>query len=88
MNEADALVLAHLLRTDRDRHRAMYADSERSPRWACWPAPQDPVRVAVAQAARLRSLLREFFPAALVAHRPTVTVLRRSALSEPEASRA
>jgi transposase len=65
---ANALVLAHLLRTDRDRHRPMPEDSEQVTALAVLARThQDCVRVAVRDAARLRSLLREFFPAALVA---------------------
>ena len=65
---ADALVLAHLLRTDRHAHRPLPADTEqaqvvrvlaRAHQDAIWARRQD--------ANRLRSLLREFFPAALTA---------------------
>jgi transposase len=65
---ADALVLAHLLRTDRHAHRPVPADTEqaqvvrvlaRAHQDAIWARQQD--------ANRLRSLLREFFPAALTA---------------------
>lgn len=78
---ADALVLAHLLRTDRDRHRPMPADSEQVTALGVLArAHQDAVRAGVRDAARLRCLLREFFPAALVAlpnlnTRTAVTVL-------------
>ena len=65
---ADALVLAHLLRTDRPAHRPLPADTDqvqvvrvlaRAHQDAIWARQQD--------ANRLRSLLREFFPAALTA---------------------
>jgi transposase len=65
---ADALVLAQLLRTDRHVHRPLPADTEqvqvvrvlaRAHQDAVWARAQD--------ANRLRSLLREFFPAALTA---------------------
>jgi len=65
---ADALVLANLLRTDRQAHRPLPADTDqvqvvrvlaRAHQDAVWARSQD--------ANRLRSLLREFFPAALTA---------------------
>jgi transposase len=64
----DALVLANLLRTDRHAHRQLPADSElgqavnvlaRAHQDLIWSRRQD--------TNRLRSLLREFFPAALTA---------------------
>jgi hypothetical protein len=59
----DALVLAHLLRTDRDLHRPMPEDSEQVTALTVLARThQDCVRVAVRDAARLRSLLREFSP--------------------------
>jgi transposase len=64
----DALVLAHLLRTDRDRHRPMPVDSDQvSVVGVLARAHQDAVATAVRDSLRLRSLLREFFPAALTA---------------------
>ena len=63
---ADALVLAHLLRTDRDRRRPMPADSEQVIALGVLARThQDSVGEALREAARLRSLLREYFPAAL-----------------------
>lgn len=60
---ADALVLAHLLRTDRNRHRPMPADSDQvTAPGVLARAHQDSVRAAVSDAARLRLLLREYFP--------------------------
>jgi transposase len=71
----DALVLAHLLRTDRDQHRPMPADSEQVMALGVLArAHQDAIAAALRDAGRLRSLLREFFPAALVAF-PTLHTL-------------
>ena len=78
---ADALVLADLLRTDRDRHRPLQQDSDQVTAIAVLArAHQDAVAAAVHEASRLRSLLPEFFPAALMAFptlhsRIAVTVL-------------
>lgn len=89
---ADALVLAHLLRTDRDRHRPMSTDSEQVTALGVLArAHQDTVRAAVREAARLRAVLREYFPAALVAlpslnTRTAVTVL--AAAPTPDAAAA
>jgi transposase len=70
----DALVLAHLLRTDRDRHRPMPVDSEQvTVIGVLARAHQDAVAAAVRDSGRLRSLLREFFPAALTAF-PTLHI--------------
>ena len=64
----DAHVLADLVRTDRHRHRSMAGDSElaeaikvlaRGHQGLCWMRGQ--------QANQLRSTLREFYPAALLA---------------------
>lgn len=64
----DALVLAHLLRTDRDRHRPLPATSEAAGAVGVLArAHQDMVWARQQDANRLRSLLREFFPAALQA---------------------
>jgi hypothetical protein len=64
----DALVLAHLLRTDAERHRPLPADSEQVAAVAVLArAHQDAVWTQLRDAGRLRSLLREFFPAALAA---------------------
>ena len=65
---ADALVLAHLLRTDGPRHRPMPADSQAVAVIAALAhAHQDAVKLRRRETGRLRSLLREFFPAALAA---------------------
>lgn len=65
---ADALVLAHLLRTDAERHRPLPDDSEQVAAVAVLArAHQDAVWTQLRDAGRLRSLLREFFPAALAA---------------------
>ncbi len=75
----DALVLANLLRTDRARHRPMPNDSEQVEAIAVLArAHQDAVRTGQRDANRLRSLLREFFPAAVTAF-PRLTT--RSALT-------
>jgi len=64
----DALVLAHLLRTDRDRHRPLPDDSERGQAVGVLArAHQDLIWARQQDTNRLRSLLREFFPAALTA---------------------
>jgi transposase len=64
----DALVLAHLLRTDRERHRPMPADSEQVTALGVLArAHQDATRALVRDASRLRSMLREFYPAAVQA---------------------
>lgn len=64
----DALVLAHLLRTDRDMHRALPGDTELGQAVAVLArAHQDTVWARQQDFNRLRSLLREFFPAALTA---------------------
>ena len=62
----DALVLAHLLRTDRDAHRPLPDDSELGQAVSVLArAHQDLVWARQQDTNRLRSLLREFFPAAL-----------------------
>ncbi|MBO0827149.1 MAG: IS110 family transposase [Streptosporangiales bacterium] len=64
----DALVLAHLLRTDAARHRPIPDDSEQAQAVAVLArAHQDAVWTRLRDTGRLRSLLREFFPAALAA---------------------
>jgi hypothetical protein len=61
-------VLAHLLRTDADRHRPLPADSEQAAAIGVLArAHQDAVWTRARDVNRLRSLLREFFPAALTA---------------------
>lgn len=62
----DALVLAHLLRTDRDRHRPMPADSDQVRVVGVLArAQQDAVWTVLRDAGRLRAVLWEFYPAAL-----------------------
>jgi transposase len=64
----DARVLADILRTDRDRHRPLPADSQTAQAIGVLArAHQDMVWARTQDANRLRSLLREFFPAALTA---------------------
>jgi transposase len=64
----DALVLAHLLRTDRDRHRPLPTDTATGQAVAVLArAHQDTVWARQQDLNRLRSQLREFFPAALTA---------------------
>jgi transposase len=64
----DAQVLAHLLRTDRDRHRPMPVDSEQARALGVLArAQQDAVWAILRDAARLRAVLWEFYPAALQA---------------------
>jgi transposase len=64
----DALVLANLLRTDEPRHRPMPADSQAIAVIATLAhAHQDAVKLRQRESGRLRSLLREFFPAAVAA---------------------
>jgi transposase len=64
----DALVLANLLRTDQARHRELPNDSDQVEAIAVLArAHQDAVRTRLRDTGRLRSLLREFFPAALAA---------------------
>ncbi len=65
---ADALLLAHIMRTDRDAHRPLPDNSEQvSAVRVLARAHQDAVHARQQTANRLRSLLREFFPAALQA---------------------
>jgi transposase len=65
---ADALVLANLLRTDAARHRELPDDSAQVGAIAVVArAHQDAVRARLRDVGRLRSVLREFFPAALIA---------------------
>lgn len=64
----DALVLANLLRTDRHAHRPLPADSELGQAVSVLArAHQDLIWARQQDTNRLRSLLREFFPAALTA---------------------
>lgn len=64
----DALVLAHLLRTDARQHRQLANDSQQVLALsALTRAHQDAVRTRLRDAGRLRSHLREYYPAALTA---------------------
>jgi transposase len=77
---ADALVLAHLLRTDGPRHRTVPADSQLVAGIATLArAHQDAVRLRRREASRLRSALREFYPTALDAFARALTT--RSAIA-------
>lgn len=65
---ADALLLAQIMRTDREAHRPMPDDSEQAGAVRVLArAHQDAVHARQQTANRLRSLLREFFPTALQA---------------------
>jgi len=65
---ADALLLAQIMRTDREAHRPMPHDSEQVGAVRVLArAHQDAVHARQQTANRLRSLLREFFPSALQA---------------------
>ena len=65
---ADALMLANVLRTDRHAHRPLSKDSELVRSIAVLArAGQDAVWQRQQAANQLRSLLREYFPAALTA---------------------
>lgn len=65
---ADVPVLADLLCTDREQHRPLPDDSEHVAAIAVLArAHHDAVATAMHESARLSSLLREFFPVALVA---------------------
>ncbi|WP_083807824.1 IS110 family transposase [Intrasporangium calvum] len=64
----DALVLAHLLRTDARQHRQIANDSQQVLALSALSrAHQDAVRTRLRDAGRLRSHLREYYPAALTA---------------------
>jgi transposase len=64
----DALVLAQIMRTDRAVHRALPADTEAAMALRVLArAHQDAIWTRQQTGNRLRSLLREFFPAALQA---------------------
>ncbi len=77
----DALTLAHILRTDTGEHRPLPADSELAQAIAVLArAQQDAVWDRVHAQNRLRSLLREYYPAMLVAFRDV-----RGGLSAPTA---
>jgi transposase len=67
----DALVLAHILRTDLAAHRPLPADSELAQAIAVLArAQQDAVWERTCAHNKLRSLLREYYPALLAAFAP------------------
>lgn len=77
----DALVLANILRTDRDSHRAVPADSElaRAIRVLA-RAQQDAVWDRQQAANKLRSLLRQYYPAFLATFPDLTAMGARAAL--------
>ena len=78
---ADALMLANVLRTDRHAHRPLPKDSELVRAVAVLArAGQDAIWQRQQAANQLRSLLREYFPAALVAFQ-----VKHIGLASPEA---
>ncbi len=80
-DHGDAMVLANVLRTDRAAHRPLPDDSELAQAITVLArAQQDAVWDRQQLGNRLRSLLKDYFPAALVAFHG-----RRSGLAEPEA---
>lgn len=80
-DHGDAMVLANVLRTDRAGHRPLPDDSELAQAITVLArAQQDAVWDRQQLANRLRSLLKDYFPAALVAFQG-----RRSGRAEPEA---
>jgi hypothetical protein len=91
-DRVDALVLANLLRTDRDRHRRLPDDTHEVEAIAVLArAHQDAIWTGRRDANRLRSLPREFFPAAVTAFpnlttRSALTIL--AAAPTPTAARA
>jgi transposase len=77
----DALVLAHILRTDRAAHRPLPADSELAQAIAVLArAQQDAVWERTCAHNKLRSLLREYYPAILAAF-----ASQRGGILRPEA---
>jgi transposase len=81
-DSADAVVLANLLRTDADRHREIPADSELAAAVSVRARAQhDAVWERRRQTARLRSALREFYPAALRAFPDLTTKTALTVLS-------
>ena len=77
----DGLVLAHILRTDQSAHRPLPADSELAQAIAVLArAQQDAVWARTDAHNKLRSLLREFYPAILQAF-----ASKRGGLLRPEA---
>ena len=77
----DALVLAHILRTDLAAHRPLPADSELAQAIAVLArAQQDAVWQRTCAHNKLRSLLREYYPALLAAF-----AAKRGGILRPEA---
>ena len=77
----DALVLAHILRTDQAAHRPLPADSELAQAIAVLArAQQDAVWERTCAHNKLRSLLREYYPAILAAF-----ASKRDGILRPEA---
>jgi transposase len=77
----DALVLAHILRTDRAAHRPLPTDSELAQAIAVLArAQQDAVWERTCAHNKLRSLLREYYPAILAAF-----ASKRGGILRPEA---
>jgi transposase len=88
----DALVLAHLLRTDRAAHRPLPDDSHLAQAIKVLArAHQDMIWARQQDANRLRSLLRQFYPAALAAfpslHGATALVVLAAAPTPTAAAR-
>jgi transposase len=80
-DHGDAVVLAHVLRTDRDMHRPLPADSELAQAIAVLArAQQDAVWDRTQACNRLRSHLREYYPGFLAAFGST-----RGGIMRPEA---
>lgn len=77
----DALVLAHILRTDQAAHRPLPVDSELAQAIAVLArAQQDAVWERTCAHNKLRSLLREYYPSLLAAFAP-----KRDGIVRPEA---
>jgi transposase len=80
-DHGDSLVLAHVLRTDRDMHRPLPADSELAQAIAVLArAQQDAVWDRTQAHNRLRSHLREYYPGFLAAFAPL-----KGGITRPEA---
>jgi transposase len=77
----DAIVLANILRTDRDRHRRLPDDSEAAQAIRVLArAHQDAIWDRLQIASKLRSLLRQYFPAFLVTFDDLTTMGAREVL--------
>jgi len=78
----DAVILAELLRTDEIRHRRIPADTVGAEVVSVLArAHQDAIRERLRDTRRLRSLLREYFPAALEAFTDLNTLTAQAVLS-------